>query len=58
MFATSGRLALTAIGSSILGFVLMFFIALALARKYFRQQQQNLGDMNGHVEEMYSATTS
>lgn len=53
MFATSGRLALTAIGSSILGFVLMFFI-VARSRKYFRQQQQNLGDMNGHVEEMYS----
>lgn len=53
MFATSGRLALTAIGSSILGFVLMFFIA-SRSRKYFRQQQQNLGDMNGHVEEMYS----
>lgn len=53
MFRTSGRLALTAIGSSILGFVLMFFI-VARSRKYFRQQQQNLGDMNGHVEEMYS----
>ncbi len=53
MFATSGRLALTAIGSSILGFILMFFI-VARSRKYFRQQQQNLGDMNGHVEEMYS----
>lgn len=53
MFATSGRLALTAIGSTILGFVLMFFI-IAHSRKYFRQQQKNLGDMNGHVEEMYS----
>lgn len=53
MFATSGRLALTAIGSSILGFVLMFLI-VARSRKYFRRQQQNLGDMNGHVEEMYS----
>ena len=53
MFTTSGRLALTAIGSSILGFVLMFFI-VARSRKYFRQQQKNLGDMNGHVEEMYS----
>ena len=53
MFATSGRLALTAIGSSILGFVLMFFI-VSRSRKYFRQQQQNLGDMNGHIEEIYS----
>ena len=53
MFATSGRLALTAIGASILGFVMMFFIILR-SRKYFVQQQQNLGEMNGHIEEMYS----
>ena len=53
MFATSGRLALTAIGSSILGFVLMFFI-VSRSRTYFRHQQQNLGDMNGRVEEMYT----
>ena len=53
MFATSGRLALTAIGSSVLGFVFMFSI-IKRSRKYFRQQQKNLGDMNGHIEEMYS----
>lgn len=53
MFATSGRLALTAIGASIIGFVLMFVIILR-SRKYFVQQQQNLGEMNGHIEEMYS----
>lgn len=53
MFATSGRLALTAVGSTVLGFVLMFFI-ISRSRKYFRRQQQNLGRMNGHVEEMYS----
>ncbi len=53
MFATSGRLALTAIGSTVIGFVLMFFI-ISRSRKYFRQQQANLGRMNGHVEEMYS----
>lgn len=53
MFATSGRLALTAIGSSVLGFVFMFSI-IKRSRKYFQQQQKNLGDMNGHIEEMYS----
>ena len=53
MFATSGRLALTAIGSSVLGFVFMFSI-IKHSRKYFQQQQKNLGDMNGHIEEMYS----
>lgn len=53
MFATSGRLALTAIASSLLGFVLTFSI-IKRSRRYFRQQQKNLGDMNGHIEEMYS----
>ncbi len=53
MFATSGRLALTAIASSIFGFVFMFSI-IKRSRKYFQQQQKNLGDMNGHIEEMYS----
>lgn len=53
MFATSGRLALTAIASSLLGFVLMFSI-IKRSSRYFRQQQKNLGDMNGHIEEMYS----
>ena len=53
MFATSGRLALTAIGSSVLGFVFMFSI-IKRSRKYFQQQQKHLGDMNGHIEEMYS----
>ncbi|MBP3483486.1 MAG: ABC transporter ATP-binding protein [Oscillospiraceae bacterium] len=53
MFATSGRLALTAIASSLLGFALMFSI-IKRSRRYFRQQQKNLGDMNGHIEEMYS----
>ncbi len=53
MFVTSGKLALTAVGASIIGFVLMFVI-VARSRKYFVQQQQNLGEMNGHIEEMYS----
>ena len=53
MFATSGLMALAAIGSSIIGFVFML-VVITRARKYFKQQQKNLGDMNGHVEEMYS----
>lgn len=53
MFATSGRLALTAIASSVIGFVFMFSI-IKRSRRYFHQQQKNLGDMNGHIEEMYS----
>ena len=53
MFATSSVLSLTAIGSTIFGFVLMILI-VAKSRKYFQRQQKNLGDMNGHVEEMFS----
>lgn len=53
MFATNAVMALTAIGSSIIGFIFMFAV-IKRSRKYFQQQQKNLGDMNGHVEEMYS----
>lgn len=53
MFATSGPLALTAIASSVLGFVFMFII-MKKSIRYFQQQQRNLGDMNGHIEEIYS----
>ena len=53
MFATNGVMALAAIGSSLIGFIFMF-VVISRSRKYFRQQQKNLGDMNGHVEEMYS----
>ncbi len=53
MFATSGMMALAAIGSSLIGFAFMLFI-ISRSKKYFKQQQKNLGDMNGHVEEMYS----
>lgn len=53
MFFTNAVMALTAIASSVIGFV---FMALVISRsqKYFRQQQQNLGDINGHIEETYS----
>lgn len=53
MFVTSAKLAWAAIGSSILGFVLTTVLAVT-ARKFFRQQQQNMGAMNGHIEEIYS----
>ena len=53
MFATNGIMALAAIGSSLIGFIFMFAV-IKRSRKYFRQQQKNLGDMNGHVEEIYS----
>ena len=53
MFATNALMSLAAIGSSLIGFIFMFAV-ITRSRKYFRQQQKNLGDMNGHVEEMYS----
>ena len=53
MFVTDWRLAFTAIGSSLIGFVLMAFI-MTRSQKYFAKQQQLLGQINGHVEEVYA----
>ena len=53
MFATNALMSLAAIGSSLIGFMFMFAV-IKRSRKYFQRQQKNLGDMNGHVEEMYS----
>ncbi|MEA5015048.1 MAG: ABC transporter ATP-binding protein [Candidatus Limiplasma sp.] len=53
MFYNSWILALVAIGSTIVGFVLMFAI-MAKSQKHFTVQQQGLGDINGHIEEIYS----
>lgn len=53
MFVTNWIMAITAILSSLLGFVLMFAI-LAKSQKYFNQKQVELGNVNGYIEEMYS----
>ena len=53
MFVTNGTMAVTAIGSSVFGFIFMFSV-IKRSQKYFRMQQKNLGDINGHVEETYS----
>ena len=53
MFITSWQMALTAIGSSLFGFIFMSKV-LKRSQKYFKQQQDNLGEINGHVEEVYS----
>ena len=53
MFKVNWILALVTIGTSIFGFVLMFLI-LGKSQKYFNQRQQNLGEMNGHIEEIYT----
>ena len=53
MFYNSWILALVAIGSTIVGFALMMII-MKKSQKYFKAQQQGLGDINGHIEEIYS----
>lgn len=53
MFYTNWIMAITAIFSSMLGFVLMFVI-LGKSQKYFLARQTELGKLNGHIEEIYS----
>ena len=53
MFVTNWIMALTAIGASLFGFLGMFFI-LGKSQKYFVQRQEELGNLNGHIEEIYS----
>ena len=53
MFVTNWILALTAILSSLIGFIGMAFI-LKNSQKYFLQRQTELGNLNGHIEEIYS----
>lgn len=53
MFYTNWIMAITAIFSSMLGFVLMFVI-LGRSQKYFLARQTELGKLNGHIEEIYS----
>lgn len=56
MLLTNGWMTLTAVVSSLIGFVLMFTI-MGKSQKYFARQQQCLGDINGHIEEMYAGHT-
>lgn len=53
MFQTNWIMALVAIGSSLLGFAVMMLI-VSRSQKYFTEQQEYLGAINGHVEEVYS----
>ena len=51
MFITNWIMAITAIISSIIGFSLMGLI-LGKSQKYFVQRQIELGNLNGHIEEI------
>ena len=53
MFYTNGIMAITAIISSLVGFSFMFLI-LGKSQKYFTIRQDELGKVNGYIEEMYS----
>ncbi|NLT15599.1 MAG: ABC transporter ATP-binding protein, partial [Clostridiales bacterium] len=53
MLVTDWRMALTAVGSTLFGFVVMSFI-LRSSQKFFKRNQKHLGDINGHIEEIYA----
>ena len=53
MFVTNYIMAFTAIFASIFGF-LFSFILLKRSQKYFVERQKQLGNLNGHIEEIYS----
>ena len=56
MFYNNVIMTLCAIGASLLGLIVMGLI-MKVSQKYFAQQQIALGDVNGHVEEMYAGHT-
>lgn len=53
MFYTNYQLALTAIGATVLGFVFMAII-MKNSQKYFNAVQEGIGNINGHIEEVFS----
>lgn len=56
MIKTNIWMTLTAVCSSLIGFVIMFVI-MGRSQKYFRRQQKHLGEINGHIEEIYTGHT-
>ena len=53
MIVTNGLMALTAILSSLIGFAFMIII-ISRSQKYFSRLQDEIGELNGHIEEMYA----
>nr|WP_235776442.1 ABC transporter ATP-binding protein [Robertmurraya massiliosenegalensis] len=56
MFYTNWIMALSAVLSTIVGFGCMSLI-ISKSQRHFIQQQQELGKLNGHIEETYSGHT-
>ncbi len=53
MLITNVTMTLAGIAATIIGFVLMMAI-ISRSQKYFARQQQELGSLNGHIEESYT----
>ena len=53
MFVIEWRLALAALGITLVGLLLVVLI-MSRSQKYFTARQESLGKLNGYVEEMYS----
>ena len=53
MFKTNYILAFVTIGTSVFGFLFMGLI-LSKSQKYFDKRQEYIGDLNGHIEEIYT----
>ena len=51
MFVTEWRLALTSLGITLVGLLLIVLI-MSRSQKYFAARQQSLGELNGYIEEM------
>ena len=56
MFVTNWIMAISAIMASLIGISIMG-IVMSRSQKYFKQQQEVLGSLNGHIEEVYSGQT-
>lgn len=56
MFYTNVTLTITAVLATIIGFALMIII-MSKSQRYFTEQQEQIGALNGHIEEMYTAQT-
>lgn len=56
MISTNIVMTITAVIATMLGFVFMMII-MGTSQKYFMRQQRHLGEVNGHVEEIYAGHT-
>lgn len=56
MFIMNWMMAMTAIIATAIGFMFMMVI-LSKSQKYFAMQQKELGELNGHIEEIYAGHT-